>query len=70
MAGKDFPSVIVTQADSFSGTYIPKIRDPDLETVSYQSYVSYTVGGEMVIYPSTSAPLCSSQYDTSLVKIL
>lgn len=62
--------MIVTEADTFSGTYTPSTADPILEAVSYNSYVSYTVAGETVIYPSGSGSLGTAKYDTSLIKIL
>lgn len=43
--------------------------DPDLEEVSYRSYIQYNIDGHTVIYPSTSGSLGKPLYDDSLVKI-
>lgn len=44
--------------------------DPDLEEVTYRSYISYDIDGYPVIYPSTAGSLGNAEYDDSLVKIL
>lgn len=43
--------------------------DPDLEEVTYRSYISYEIDGNTVIYPSTAGSLGNAQYDDSLVKV-
>lgn len=44
--------------------------DPDLEEVTYRSYITYQIDGNTVIYPSTYGSLGNAVYDDSAVKIL
>lgn len=70
MNSRNFPAVISTTASSFSGTYTPHTIDPDLEDVSYVSYITYDINGNTVIYPSFSGSLGTSIYNNSAVKII
>ncbi len=68
MAGSNIPTAISTTAPSFTGTYFAIA--PNQESIAYSTYITYTVGGTRILYPSAQGNLGTSKYSQSSVKIL